>query len=158
FVLLAGLYHERTGDLETIRELWPNIEAALDWIDTYGDLDGDGLVEYARKDAAGLLNQGWKDSEDAVFHADGSEAPLPIALVEVQGYVYAAKRYGARLARQIGLTQRSKVLERQAKDLRERVEALFWVEEDGFYAMALDRDKRPCRVRSSNAGQLLFSG
>src|SRR5690606_38429160 len=102
FILLAELYYERTGDLETVRQLWPNVEAALSWIDRYGDIDGDGLVEYARKEAAGLLNQGWKDSYDSVFHEDGRDAVLPIALCEVQGYVYAAKRQAAKVARALG--------------------------------------------------------
>src|SRR5690606_39173584 len=103
FVLLAGRYFERTGDIETISELWPNIEAALKWIDGPGDPDGDGFVEYHRQNANGLINQGWKDSHDSVFHADGSTAVGPIALCEVQGYVYAAKQAAAMLARALGM-------------------------------------------------------
>ena len=102
FVMLAGLYTEHTGDIETLRELWPNIEAALGWIDGPGDPDRDGFVEYHRADEKGLVNQGWKDSHDAIFHADGSIAQGPIALCEVQGYVYAAKRLAARGARRLG--------------------------------------------------------
>ena len=102
FVLLAGLYAERTGDIETVAELWPAIEAALGWIDGPGDPDGDGFVEYARANEQGLANQGWKDSHDAVFHADGRLAEGPIALAEVQGYVYAAKRMAAQCARRLG--------------------------------------------------------
>ena len=102
FVMLAGLYTEHTGDLETLRELWPNIEAALGWIDGPGDPDRDGFVEYHRANEKGLVNQGWKDSHDAIFHADGSLAQGPIALCEVQGYVYAAKRLAARGARRLG--------------------------------------------------------
>ena len=102
FVMLAGLYTEHTGDIETLRELWPNIEAALGWIDGPGDPDRDGFVEYHRADENGLVNQGWKDSHDAIFHADGSLAQGPIALCEVQGYVYAAKRLAARGARRLG--------------------------------------------------------
>lgn len=158
FVLLAGLYHERTQDLETIQKLWPHIEAALAWIDRYGDIDGDGLVEYARKEAAGLLNQGWKDSHDAVFHGDGSMAQPPIALCEVQGYVYAAKRQAARLAHLLGQSATAVQLEEQAERLRQAVEERFWMPDRGFYALALDRDKRPCQVLSSNAGHLLFCG
>ena len=102
FVLLAGLYLERTGDIDTIATLWPAIEAALDWIDGPGDPDGDGFVEYMRASEQGLANQGWKDSHDAIFHADGRLAEGAIALAEVQGYVYAAKRLAARCARRIG--------------------------------------------------------
>ena len=107
FVLLAGLYLERTGDTETIAELWPAIEAALAWIDGPGDPDGDGFVEYKRASEQGLANQGWKDSQDAIFHADGRLAEGEIALVEVQGYVYAAKRMAARCARRLGHRRRS---------------------------------------------------
>ena len=102
FVMLAGLYTEHTGDIDTLSELWPNIEAALGWIDGLGDPDRDGFVEYHRANENGLVNQGWKDSHDAIFHADGSIAEGPIALCEVQGYVYAAKRLAARGARRLG--------------------------------------------------------
>src|SRR5262249_28086324 len=98
FVVLADAYVTRTGDVALLEELWPHVSRALEWIDTYGDLDGDGFVEYSRRASHGLRNQGWKDSEDAIFHADGSLAEGPIALCEVQGYVYAAKRGGVRLA------------------------------------------------------------
>jgi glycogen debranching enzyme len=158
FVMLAGLYTEHTGDIETLRELWPNIEAALDWIDGPGDPDRDGFVEYKRAGDKGLVNQGWKDSQDAIFHADGSFAQGPIALCEVQGYVYAAKRLAARGARRLGMNVRGDTLDAAATKLAERFEAAFWCEEIGTYALALDGQKRPCRVRTSNAGQVLFSG
>ena len=158
FVLLAGLYTEHTGDIETLRELWPNIEAALGWIDGPGDPDNDGFVEYHRADPNGLVNQGWKDSQDAIFHADGSLAQGPIALCEVQGYVYAAKRLAARGARRLGNHALGDMLDAAATKLAERFEAAFWCEEIGTYAVALDGQKRPCRVRTSNAGQVLFSG
>ena len=158
FVLLAGLYTEHTGDIETLRELWPNIEAALGWIDGPGDPDNDGFVEYHRADHQGLVNQGWKDSQDAIFHADGSLAQGPIALCEVQGYVYAAKRLAARGARRLGDHARGDMLDAAATRLAERFEAAFWCGEIGTYAVALDGQKRPCRVRTSNAGQVLFSG
>ena len=135
-----------------------NVEAALHWIDRYGDRDGDGFVEYQRQSADGLLHQGWKDSDDAVFHADGSPARGPIALCEVQGYVYAARRAGAALAAVLGQAERAAELTRQAEALRERFEQAFWCEELSTYALALDGDKRPCRVRTSNAGQCLFTG
>ena len=158
FVMLAGLYTEHTGDIETLRELWPNIEAALGWIDGPGDPDRDGFVEYHRADEKGLVNQGWKDSYDAIFHADGSIALGPIALCEVQGYVYAAKRPAARGARRLGKQALGDALDAQATKLAERFEAAFWCEDIGTYALALDGQKRPCRVRTSNAGQVLFSG
>ncbi|MBS0277869.1 MAG: amylo-alpha-1,6-glucosidase [Proteobacteria bacterium] len=158
FVQLAAAYHERTGDLDTLRALWPNIEAALDWIDKDGDRDGDGFVEYFREGKDGLVNQGWKDSSDSIMHADGSLAQGPIALCEVQGYVYAAKRGIAEVARQLGHAARAEDLERQAEDLRRAFEEKFWSEELGTYALALDGNKKPCLVCASNAGQVLLSG
>jgi glycogen debranching enzyme len=158
FVLLAGLYAERTGDLETIAELWPNIEAALGWIDGPGDPDGDGFIEYRRASEHGLANQGWKDSHDSIFHADGSLAEGEIALAEVQGYVYAAKRMTAACARRLGRKELAQRLDQEASRLAERFEAAFWCPEIDTYALALDGDKKPCRVRASNAGQVLFSG
>jgi glycogen debranching enzyme len=158
FVMLAGLYLERTGDVATLRELWPSIEAALAWIDGPGDADRDGFVEYYRATEQGLANQGWKDSCDAIFHADGRLAEGPIALAEVQGYVYAAKRLAATCAGRLGNLEHAAALEAQAAKLREQFEAAFWLPELETYALALDGAKRPCAVRSSNAGQLLFTG
>ena len=158
FILLAGLYFERTGDEGTLRALWPAIEAGLRWIDGAGDPDKDGFVEYQRASEQGLANQGWKDSYDAIFHADGKLAEGYIALAEVQGYVYAAKRLAARCAAHLGLTDMHHRLEAQADILAEHFEAAFWCEELGTYALALDGQKNPCRVRTSNAGQLLFTG
>lgn len=158
FVMLAGMYFERTGDLETIAGLWPSVEAALGWIGNYGDCDGDGFVEYRRQSEGGLSNQGWKDSEDSVFHADGGLAEGPIALSEVQGYVYAAKRYAAAMARELNLAVVAATLEQEAVELKERFEEAFWCEELSTYALALDGEKKPCRVRTSNAGQVLLSG
>ncbi|HEY2009809.1 MAG TPA: amylo-alpha-1,6-glucosidase [Rhizomicrobium sp.] len=157
FVLLASRYFERTGDEKTIRTLWPNIQAALAWIDTYGDRDGDGFVEYYRESENGLTNQGWKDSSDSIMHADGSLAAGPIALSEVQAYVYAAKRGAAQMAAVLGEQDAASGLARAAEALRVKFEADFWIEELGMYALALDGDKKPCRVRSSNAGQVLIS-
>lgn len=158
FVMLAGAYLERTGDIETVAALRPNIEAALGWIDTYGDRDGDGFVEYGRMAPEGLLNQGWKDSQDSVSHADGTLARGPIALCEVQGYVYAAKRAAARIYSQLGDIAARTELDRQADGLRKRFEERFWAPEIGMYALALDGEKRQCAVRSSNAGHTLMSG
>jgi glycogen debranching enzyme len=158
FVLLAGLYVERTGDDEALAELWPSIEAALGWIDGPGDPDRDGFVEYRRASEQGLANQGWKDSYDAIFHADGRLAEGYIALAEVQGYVFGGKQLAARCAMRLGLPERARQLEAEARRLAERFEAAFWCDELGTYALALDGKKQPCRVRTSNAGQLLFTG
>jgi glycogen debranching enzyme len=158
FVLLAGLYVERTGDNETLAELWPSIETALQWIDGPGDPDQDGFVEYRRASEQGLANQGWKDSYDAIFHADGQLAEGYIALAEVQGYVFAAKRLAARCAARLGKNEMAHRLEAEAQRLAERFEEAFWCDELGTYALALDGAKEPCKVRTSNAGQLLFTG
>ncbi|MEN3286421.1 MAG: hypothetical protein V7634_721 [Bradyrhizobium sp.] len=158
FVLLAGLYFERTGDIETLTELWPAVEAGLRWIDGPGDPDRDGFVEYQRASEQGLANQGWKDSYDAVFHADGTLAEGNIALAEVQGYVFAGKQLAARCARRLGKPEVADRLELEAKRLAHQFEEAFWCEDLNTYALALDGEKKPCRVRSSNAGQLLFSG
>jgi glycogen debranching enzyme len=157
FVMLAGAYYRRTGDRAFIEHLWPHVERALEWIDRYGDRDGDGFVEYASQSPNGLVQQGWKDSSDSIFYADGRLADPPIALCEVQGYVYDAKQSAAGLAAVLGLGPRAAELARQAERLRDRFESAFWCEDLGTYALALDGDKRPCRVRSSNAGQCLFS-
>jgi len=158
FVLLAGLYLKRSGDIETIRAIWPHIRGALGWIDSYGDPDGDGFVEYARMTERGLANQGWKDSFDSIFHADGAAAEGPIALCEVQAYVFAAKRGAAGIARALGDTVTAAALEREAEAMRQRFEDRFWIDEMGCYALALDGAKQPCRVLSSNAGHALFAG
>jgi len=158
FVLLAGLYVERTGDDETLAELWPAIEAALRWIDGAGDPDQDGFVEYQRASEQGLANQGWKDSYDAIFHADGRLAEGYIALSEVQAYVFAGKHLAARGALRLGLVDRARQLEADAQRLAERFEEAFWCDDLGTYALALDGAKQPCKVRTSNAGQLLFTG
>jgi glycogen debranching enzyme len=158
FVMLMGEYFQRTGDLETMRALWPNVEAALRWCDGWGDPDGDGFVEYHRKNTNGLVNQGWKDSQDAIFHADGRLAEGPIALCEVQGYVYAAKQHAAALAQALGRQHRAVELRRQAETLRGRFEDAFWCEELSTYALALDGAKNRCQVVASNAGHALLTG
>jgi glycogen debranching enzyme len=158
FVLLAGEYFKRTGDLETVRELWPHVEAALDWMDTHGDPDRDGFVEYHRKNESGLINQGWKDSHDAIFHENGRAAEGPIALCEVQAYVYAAKRHGAAMALALDRSVQAAILSQQAETLREQFEGVFWCEDLSIYALALDGAKKPCRVVSSNAGHALLTG
>lgn len=157
FIGLAGAYYERTGDLDFIRSIWPNIQNALHWIDRYGDRDGDGFVEYARRSATGLEQQGWKDSHDSIFHRDGSLAKAPIALCEVQGYVYEAKLHAAKLAALLGDGAQARQLEESARRLKKNFDEAFWCEEIGSYAIALDGDKRQCAVRSSNAGHALWS-
>jgi glycogen debranching enzyme len=158
FVMLAGAYLERTGDSAFLRGLWPHIEKALDWIERYGDRDGDGFIEYGRQNDEGLINQGWKDSHDSIFHADGSLAHGPIAVVEAQAYVYAAWRAAEQIARRLDGIGSAAKYEAKAEELRRRFDESFFDEELGLYVLALDGDKRPCRVRSSNAGHALFAG
>ena len=156
FVLLAGAYFLRTNNLDFVKTIWPNITKALQWIDRYGDTDGDGFVEYSRKSADGLTQQGWKDSGDSIFYADGRLADAPIALCEVQGYVYAAKLTAAVVARALGHTDCADKLERQAYELQKRFESQVWSDELCSYVLALDGNKKPCLVRTSNAGHALL--
>lgn len=158
FIMLAGAYYEHTGDLDFIASIWPNIQLALKWIDKYGDADGDGFVEYARHSPQGLVHQGWKDSKDSVFHADGTLAEAPIALCEVQAYVYAAKRAAATIASALGQPELAAELWQQTHTLQQRFEQVFWCEELATYILALDGHKQPCRVRTSNAGHCLLTG
>jgi glycogen debranching enzyme len=158
FVVLAGEYYGRTADVAFVRSIWPNIERAMQWIDEYGDVDRDGFVEYMRQTPEGLAQQGWKDSQDSIFHADGQLAPPPIALCEVQAYVYAARKHAATLARVLGKDDRSECFQRDAEALRQRFEEAYWDDELSMYVLALDARKQPCRVRTSNAGHCLFGG
>lgn len=158
FIVLAGHYFERTNDLAFIEKIWPNIERALTWMDEFGDIDKDGFIEYARKAHHGLSNQGWKDSDDSVSHADGSLADSPIALCEVQGYAFEAKMKASELALALGKKRQAVTLKKQAALLKEKFIEAFWCEEIGMYALALDGQKKQCKVRSSNAGHCLFSG
>ena len=158
FVVLAGAYHERTADRAFIEQIWLNIQAALDWIKDYGDSDDDGFIEYQTRCAHGLVHQGWKDSDDAVFHAEGTLAQGPIALCEVQGYAYAAWQAGAKLATALGHVDLAADFSARAKRLRARFETAFWCDELSMCALALDGNKHQCRVRASNAGHCLFSG
>lgn len=157
FVMLAGMYYERTADRETIKKIWPNIKNAIHWIDNYGDIDKDGFVEYIHKAENGLTNQGWKDSFDSIMYENGNFCKPPIALCEVQGYVYAAKRYAAFLAIELGEKEYGKNLSQQAKELKRKFNEDFWDEKTQTYVLALDADKKPCRVLSSNPGQCLFT-
>ncbi|WP_457756194.1 amylo-alpha-1,6-glucosidase [Thermodesulfatator indicus] len=157
FLVLAGAYYERTQDINLIKDLWPHFEAALLWMKEYGDLDGDGFIEYQASEE-GLVNKGWKDSHDSVFHADGTMASPPIALVEVQAYAYLAYLKMARLAKALGQTSLAEQLKQEAQILREKFLKAFWDEDMGFFVLALDGDKRPCRVYTSNAGHVLWGG
>ncbi|WP_419320941.1 glycogen debranching N-terminal domain-containing protein [Caulobacter sp. ErkDOM-E] len=158
FVGLACAYAERTGDMAYIDGLWPVLLKAIGWIEQFGDSNGDGLIDYARGATSGLSNQNWKDSEDSVFHADGKFPVGPIAVVEVQGYAFAAFRGMADLARRRGDAANARRWAKRAETLRQTVEDRFWMEDQGFYAMAIDGAGKPCRVKGSNPGHLLFSG
>ena len=158
FVLLAGMYFDRTGDRDLLESIWPNVLAALDWIDQYGDADHDGFVEYEAQSEKGLIQQGWKDSHDAVFHSDGTLADAPIALCEVQAYVYGARLAAARIADSFGQADLAHKQIVQAQSLQQKFESEFWDDNLGSYVLALDAHKKPCRVRTSNAGQALFTG
>ena len=157
FVMLAGDYAARTNDWQMIHDLWPAIERALAWIEREGDPDGDGFVEYQRHQDTGLANQGWKDSHDSIFHADGNLAIGPIALVEVQAYVYAAKKAAAFCARTLGLHEKASAFDMSAEMLRAKFDEAFWDSDASFYALALDGEKRPCKVRTSNPGHALMT-
>lgn len=158
FVALAGAYAERTRDLALIEDLWPALIAAIRWIEQFGDSDGDGLIDYKRGQDSGLSNQGWKDSEDSVFHADGRFPNGPIALVEVQGYAFAAYRAMAKLAHHRGDQDNAARWAARAEQIREAVERRFWMEDLGTYGIAIDGEGELCRVRTSNPGHLLFCG
>jgi glycogen debranching enzyme len=157
FLILLSETLNWTADEQLLHDLLPAAKAALDWIDRFGDLDGDGFVEYLRRSPKGLVNQGWKDSWDANMHRDGSIAQPPIALIEVQGYVYDAKYRMASLLRMTGDTQRADQLKRDVSELARRFERAFWMPKQGYYAMALDSEKRQLEVISSNPGHLLFT-
>ena len=158
FLLLAAAYHERTGDFDLLRDLWPAIERAIAWMEGPGDPDGDGFIEYRRRGPLGLTNQGWKDSRDSIMHADGTLADGSIALCEVQAYAYAARAWLAPVARRLGHSELAARLERDAEKLKGAFQRAYWLDDLGTYALALDGDKKPCRVRSSNAGHTLFTG
>jgi glycogen debranching enzyme len=158
FVLLAGAYLDRTGDVGMLRTLWPHIRAALGWIDFQAARSPHGFVSYFRQTEEGLANQGWKDSFDSITHADGSLAEGPIALCEVQAYAYGARRAASGIARRLGLWPDADVQDAKAEQLRKAFEAEFWSDEIGSYVLALDGQGRKCCVRASNAGQVLLTG
>jgi glycogen debranching enzyme len=160
WLVLLDETHRWTGDDDLVRDLEDNARAALAWIDDYGDLDGDGFVEYQRRNLeSGLENMCWKDSWNSILFADGTNSKLPRATCEVQGYVYDAKQRCARLARLVwndaALAER---LEREAADLKARFNRAFWLPEREFFALALDGDKRQVDSLTSNIGHLLWSG
>lgn len=158
FLWLLGRYVSMTGDLALAQQLWPTVERALEWIEQYGDRDGDGYVEYQCETPRGLANQGWKDSFDAISHADGTLAAPPIALVEVQGYVYAAYRAVAEIAGRLNQVEMRNHFREEAKNLKENFERDFWLDKEGTLALALDGNKRPCRVMASNGAHCLAAG
>jgi glycogen debranching enzyme len=158
WLILFGATYDWTGDRAFVDRLWPNALAALDWIDRYGDRDGDGFVEYERRSSRGLLNQGWKDSSDAIRDRSGHGPTMPVALAEVQGYVFDAKRRMAALASVRGEDDLARRLLAEAEALRDRFEQKFWVEDQRYYAMALDGEKRHLDAIASNAGQCLWTG
>ena len=158
FVMLADAYYERTGEASFIERLWPHLLAAVGWMEQFGDMDEDGFIEYTRRSETGLVQQGWKDSHDSIFHADGTLAEPPIALCEVQGYAYAAWLGAARLAAMRGDGRHAERWRERAGRLRDRFDEAFWCDDIGTYALALDGRKEPCRVRSSNPGHCLLTG
>jgi len=158
FLILLSEYVVWTGDLGTARELYSHIERALEWIDRYGDSDGDGYLDYGGRYPRGLVNQGWKDSGDAIVNEDGTLANPPIALAEVQGYLFRAWRSTARLLERLDHRDSAAELERKAAALRERFGRDFWSQDLGCYVLALQQGGRPVKVVASNAGQVLWSG
>ena len=157
FLILLSETFNWTADEVLVRELLPAAYNALKWIDEYADLDGDGFIEYLRRSPRGLVNQGWKDSWDANMHRDGEVAKPPIALAEVQGYVYDAKYRMASLLRSFGDVATADKLKREAAEMAKRFDKAYWRPQLGFYAMALDAGKKPLDVIASNPGHLLFT-
>ena len=158
FLWLIGRYVATTGDMSVAEELWPNVERALDWLGNHGDRDGDGYIEYKRETPRGLANQGWKDSLDAISHADGTLAKPPIALAEVQGYAYAAYSSLAELAGRLNKHDMRDHLREEARMLKANFERDFWLKKEKMLALALDGDKRPCAVMASNGAHCLAAG
>lgn len=158
FLMLLVEYVKWTNDFSIVHELMPNVIEALNWIDQYGDRDGDGLVEYHQESSKGIANQGWKDSGDSIVHRDGEYAETPIALAEVQGYVYQAKSGLAELFDHMGEKQKAFELRSQSRHLKEAFHHAFWMEDVGYYAIALDKNKKQVGTITSNPGHLLLSG
>ncbi|MFE7060744.1 glycogen debranching N-terminal domain-containing protein [Sutcliffiella sp. NPDC057660] len=157
FLVLLTEYVKWTGDTNIVKDLEPNIEAALTWIDQYGDRDGDLFVEYHQEASKGIANQGWKDSGDSIVHRNGEYATTPIALSEVQGYVYQAKKGIASIYEKLGKQEEAARLLEDIQRLKEKFDEEFWMDDVNFYAIALDRDKKQVGTITSNPGHLLFS-
>jgi len=157
FLILAREHVKWTDELELLADLHGHIRAAVKWILDYGDLDGDGLIEYMRRNPKGLFNQGWKDFGDAIRHKDGSIAQSPIALIEVQGYAVRALADAAKILKQLGEHELANRAESRSEELRRLIDDRFWLEDCADYALALDGRKRPCKVSASNQGHLLFA-
>ena len=158
FLVLAAEYADWTGDQPFVRGLLEHVRRAFEWIEIYGDRDGDGFVEYHQQADGGIANQGWKDSGDSIMHKDGRLAAGPIALCEVQGYVYKAYRSWAHLYRRLERPVEAQHCEQKAQRLQERFVETFWIADDSIVALALDGHKIPLRVVTSNMGQVLWSG
>jgi glycogen debranching enzyme len=160
FLVLLDEYERWTGDTKLVRDLEPAARAALSWIDDFGDRDGDGYVEYERRNKeTGLENQCWKDSWNSIMWSDGTLASLPRATCEIQGYVFDAKRRCARLAREVWRDRRmAEKLDGEARDLKRRFNRDFWLDDREHYALALDGEKRKVDTLTSNIGHLLWSG
>jgi glycogen debranching enzyme len=158
FVMLLGELQRWGGKESAIAALLPHADRAMEWIETYGDADGDGFVEYCRKTSDGLANQGWKDSWDGVNFADGTIAEAPIALAEVQAYVFAAYRARAQLARQAGDERGAVAWRKKAKQLKRQFNERYWLADRGWYAIGLDKEKRPIDALTSNMGHCLWTG
>lgn len=157
FIILAGNYFGRASDKDFLLKLWPALKSSMNWIKQFGDIDNDGFLEYHQKLSKGLVQQGWKDSDDSIFHKNGNLAQPPIALAEVQGYAYQARIQMAKMARMLDKNELADTLEAEAVQLKEKFNKQFWLEDLGIFALALDKDKKPCIVKSSNAGHCLFS-
>ena len=156
--MLVGELYRWGIPLAQLEPLLPHADRALDWVDEYGDADGDGFVEYERATEAGLVNQGWKDSFDGITFPSGALPHAPIALAEVQGYVYGALRARADLAEALGDHERARRLTDRAADLKLRFNERFWLPHRGYYALALDAEKQPVESLASNMGHCLWTG
>ena len=158
FVILAAEYLKCSGDVQLVKSIWKSIVLAAEWMEHHGDINSDGFIEYVTRSSLGLRNQGWKDSHDAIHHSDGSLAEPPIAVVEVQGYKYRALKSLSFLCGCLGMAKDAERFDRRARELAGAIERVFWMEDRGFYALALDRNGAKCEVIASNAGHLLFAG
>ena len=156
--MLLGELQRWGGKESAVDALLPNADRAMEWIESYGDADGDGFVEYCRKTRDGLVNQGWKDSWDGINFVDGTIAEAPIALAEVQAYVFAAYKARAQLARHAGDERGAAAWRKKAKQLKRQFNEQFWLPDRGWYAIGLDKDKRPIDALTSNVGHCLWTG